>query len=346
MLEFARCAFGRVSLSWRPIAGMILVTGATGLLGNQLVRLLVERGERVRALVRPGADPRPLAGLAVEAVAGDVRDADSVNRACEGASAVIHAAAMVRIGWTGLETMREVNVSGTRHVARAARRSGARLVHVSTVDALGLGSRANPADESTPQGGKPPCPYVVTKTEAEAAVREEAGRGLDAVVVNPGFLLGPRDWKPSSGRMLLEVGKGAPLLAPAGGCSVADARDVGAAILAALERAGGGERFILAGGNVSYLELWRLFAAVAGRRGPVGTFGPVLRWGLGRGGDLVGRLSGEEPLVNSAALAMSSLGHYYSSEKARSELGYRNRPLEETVAEAWRWFSDQGDLVE
>lgn len=324
---------------------MILVTGATGFLGNHLVRLLVDRGERVRVLVRPGADPRPLTGLDVEVVEGDVCDVDSANRACDGATRVIHAAAMVRIGWAGLEAMREVNVTGTHLIAQAARRTGARLIHVSSVDALGLGSPGSPADEATPRGGKIPCPYVVTKIEAESVVGEEIDRGLDAVVVNPGFLLGPRDWKPSSGRMLVEVGSGAPLLAPAGGCSVADVRDVSAAILNALDRVEVRGPFILAGENVSYLELWRLFAKVSGRRGPVGKLGPVLRWGLGRGGDLFGRLTGEEPVINSAALAMSSLGHYYSSAKARSELEYRNRPLEETVVEAWQWFSDHGYLA-
>lgn len=324
---------------------MILVTGATGFLGNHLVRRLVDRGERVRVLIRTGSDPRPLRRLAVEAVEGDLCDFGSVNRACAGVTGVIHAAAMVRIGWTGLEAMREVNVAGTRLVAQAARKAGARLIHVSSVDALGLGSPGSPADEATPHGGKTPCPYVVTKIEAELVVGEEINRGLDAVVVNPGFLLGPGDWKPSSGRMLVEVGRTAPLLAPAGGCSVADVRDVSAAILAALDRAARGDRFILAGENVSYLELWRLFAQVAGRRGPVGKLGPLLRWGLGRGGDFFGRLTGEEPVVNSAALAMSSLGHYYSSARARSELEYRNRSLEETVVDAWQWFSDHGYLA-
>lgn len=324
--------------------GMILVTGATGFVGNHLVRLLVDRGERVRVLVRPGADPRPLAGMDVERVNGDLRNAESVNDACAGATRVIHAAAMVRIGWTGLEAMREVNVAGTRLVAQAARRAGARLIHVSSVDALGLGSLDSPADE-TSRGGKTACPYVVTKIEAESVVEEEIARGLDAVVVNPGFLLGPCDWKPSSGCMLVEVGRTGSLLAPAGGCSVADVRDVSAAIMAALDRASGGDRFILAGENVTYLALWRLFAKVAGRRGPFGRLGPLLQWGLGRGGDLFGRIKGEEPVINSAALAMSSLGHYYSSAKARSELEYRNRSLEETVVDAWQWFSDHGYLA-
>jgi dihydroflavonol-4-reductase len=324
---------------------MILVTGGNGFLGNHLVRLLVEKGERVRVLARPGSDLRSLAGFAVQTVEGDVRDPEDMDRLCDGVSGVIHTAAMVWIGWGMLREMREVNVAGTRRVARAARRAGVRMIHVSSVDALGLGTLCKPADETTPAGGKTACSYVVTKTEAETVMEDEILRGLDAVVVNPGFLLGPYDWKPSSGKMLLEVGKRAPLLAPAGGCSVADVRDVSAAILAALNRAKGGDRFILAGENVTYLELWRLFAKVAGRRGPFGRLGPVLRWGLGRGGDLLGRIRGEEPVVNSAALAMSNLGHYYSSAKARSELGYRNRSLEETVVDSWQWFSDHGYLA-
>ena len=99
-------------------------------------------------------------------------------------------------------------MDGSRVVAAAARRAGARLVHVSSVDAIGLRADGLPADEDTPPGGIPECPYVVTKRDAEWVVHDEIARGLDAVIVNPVYMLGPWDWKPSSGRMLLEVGSG------------------------------------------------------------------------------------------------------------------------------------------
>ena len=191
-----------------------LVTGATGLVGDNVVRLLLDRGQQVRVLSRQTADSLPLAGLDVEICRGDICDSAAVRRAVEGASRVVHSAAMVHIGWTGLERQRTVNVEGTRHVAAAARELGARLIHVSTVDTLGRGSRAAPADEETPLGKCVACPYVITKREAERVVLEEVGRGLDAVIVNPAFMLGPWDWKPSSGRMLLAIGRGRGYVAP------------------------------------------------------------------------------------------------------------------------------------
>ncbi len=320
----------------------ILVTGATGFVGNNVARQLVERGRAVRVLVREGSDPRPLEGLEVEIVHGDVCDAESVRRACGGVSAVIHSAAVVQIGWTGMERQRSVNVEGSRNVAKAALEAGARMVHVSSVDALGIGAPDNPADEESPREGKVPCPYVVTKRQAEEAVREVVEQGLHAAIVNPGFMFGPFDWKPSSGRMLLEVaGRFTPISA-SGGCSLCDARDVADGIIAAVDKGQSGRNYILAGHNLRYLDLWRMIAEVSGGSAPwfrVRTPGRVIGswWG-----DLKTKLIGRESDFNSAAIRMSSLNHYYSSERAKTELRYRIRSAKETVEDAWRWFVDNG----
>jgi dihydroflavonol-4-reductase len=321
-----------------------LVTGATGLVGNNVVRLLVDLNQSVRVVVRAGSDPRPLDRLEVEIVEGDIRDESAVQRACAGVDRIVHAAAHVHIGWSGLEQQRAINVTGTRIVAEAARTSGARLLYVSSVDALGLCEPPQAADESTPRCGKTPCPYVLTKREAEEALRAVMDRGLEAVIVNPGFMIGPWDWKPSSGRMLLEVGKRYAPLAPTGGCSICDVRDVAAGIVAAMERGKTGQNYILAGQNLPFLDIWRLFSHIAGNRAPFGRLGPVLRFVTGKAGDLWGRCSGQEPHINSAALAMSSLCHFYNSDRARTELDYGNRPLEVSVRDAWDWFKKYGYL--
>lgn len=319
-----------------------LVTGATGLVGNNVVRLLLERGERVRVLVRAASAARPLEDLAVELAQGDVRDERAVRAAVEGVSRVVHSAAQVQIGWTGLASQREINVEGTRHVAAATRDVGAKLVHVSSVDALGIGAEDKPADEETPAVGKVPCSYVISKKEAETAVMEHVARGLHATIVNPGFMLGPWDWKPSSGRMLLEVAKRFTPIAPRGGCSVCDVRDVAGGILAALDQGLPGRRYILAGHNIRYLELWKLFARVTGSRPPFGRGGPLLLLAAGACGDLTTKLTSREPDINSAAVRMGNQFHYYSSVRAEQELGYRNRPLEATVSDAWQWFQTHG----
>jgi dihydroflavonol-4-reductase len=280
--------------------------------------------------------------LEVEVVTGDVCDAESVRRAMAGISRVVHSAAQVHIGWTGLESQRAINVEGTRNVATAARVANAKMVHVSSVDALGVGSPDLPADEESPREGKVPCSYVITKRESEQVFLDEVGRGLEGVVVNPGFMFGPWDWKPSSGRMLLEVARRFTPFAPKGGGSVCDVRDVAAGILAALERGAAGRNYILGGENLSYLDLWKRISSATGGSAPICRAGPLMRIIAGRGGDLVGKITGREPVVNSAAVGMSDLYHYYSSARAQEELGYVVRPLEESIADAWRWFQAEG----
>ena len=319
-----------------------LVTGATGLVGNNVVRLLRDAGESVRVLVRGTSDPRPLAGLQVEIVTGDVCDVESVRRAMVGVSRVVHAAAQVHVGWTRMESLRAINVAGTRNVATAARVANAKMVHVSSVDTLGVGSPELAADEESPREGKVPCSYVVTKRESEGAFLEEVSRGLEGSVVNPGFMFGPWDWKPSSGRMLLEVARRFTPFAPKGGCSVCDVRDVAAGILAALQRGDPGRRYILGGENLTYLDLWKRISRITGGTAPVCRAGPLMRIIAGRGGDLVGSLTGREPDVNSASVGMSDLYHYYSIARAQQELGYVARPLEESIADAWNWFQAEG----
>jgi dihydroflavonol-4-reductase len=319
-----------------------LVTGATGLVGNNVVRLLRDAGETVRVLVRKTSDPRPLAGLEVEVATGDVCDAESVRQAMAGISRVVHSAAQVHIGWTGLESQRAINVEGTRNVATAARVANAKMVHVSSVDALGVGSAELPGDEESPREGKVLCSYVLSKRESEQVFLDEVGRGLEGIVVNPGLMFGPWDWKPSSGRMLLEVARRFTPFAPKGGCSVCDVRDVAAGILAALHRGAIGRQYILGGENVTYLDLWKRISSLTGGTPPICRAGPLMRIIAGRGGDLIGKLTGREPDVNSAAVGMSDLYHYYSIARAQTELGYTVRPLDESITDAWRWFQAEG----
>lgn len=317
-----------------------VVTGATGLVGNNVVRLLVRRGSSVRAVVRSAG--RSLDGLHMQVATAGLSDDHALERAIDGASVVVHSAAMVHCGWRHFDDMHAANVEGSRRVARAARRAGARLVHVSSVDAIGLTSDGSPADEETPPGGMPECPYVVTKREAERAVLAEVEHGLDAVIVNPVYMIGPWDWKPSSGRMLLEVGAGKGLFAPPGANDFVDVRDVAAGILAAAERGISGRRYILGGHALSYLDAWRIFARAAGRMQPLGVAPQAAVRVAGWVGDLASLFARRELPVNSAAATMSMLPHNFSSARAIAELGYSFRPFETTVADAWGWFVDHG----
>lgn len=318
----------------------ILVTGATGLLGNNVVRELLARQLRPRVLVRKTSDSLPLKGLDVELFEGDIRDPVSVRAACQGIDAVVHAAAHVKIGWSNPEIYHAINVQGTENVAAAVHQQAARMVHVSTVNTLGVAAAGQVADEESSNRPIVPCPYVESKRTAEKKVLELVQQGLDAVIVQPGYMLGPWDWKPSSGAMLLEVARRFTPLAPRGGMSLCDVRDVAQGVLAAIERGTSGRNYILAGHNMTYLECWRLFSRITGSRPPWMRTGYLAIAVVGRFSDLLTRITGKEGDLNSAATRLSSMFHYFSSDRARNELGYQVREVETLVRDAWEWFCE------
>lgn len=321
----------------------VLLTGATGFLGNNLLRLLIAEGHQVQVTLRGGTGGRALAGLQFDPVAGDLANVEQLLAEVSDFDVLIHAAALIQIGWSRWEESRQVNVAATERLAEFCRLKRRRMIHVSTVDTLAHAPDGRPRTEEDRAPAKPPISYVRSKREAEQKVLEQVERGLDGIIAHPGFMLGPWDWKPSSGAMLLAIAGGPTPLAPAGGCSAVDVRDVAEGILRAVERGRRGERYILGGENLSYLELWQRMARTVGKRsGPRGKLPNWLAAVAGSVGDLLGKLLRREPQVNSGATAMGQLQHYYSSEKAIAELGYRIGPLDDALEDEWRFLREYG----
>ena len=320
----------------------VLVTGATGFLGNNIVRSLLAQGQHVTVAKRISSDPRTLDGLDVEAVDVDLNDLTQISSIIADVDLVIHSAAMIQLGWSRLSASRTVNVEGTRTVAEASRRHNVRMLHISTVDALAASDGATPVNETQLEPSKPACSYVISKREAEHAFLDQVEKGLDGVILSPGFMVGPNDWRPSSGEMMLALWQQWVPFAPAGGCSVADVRDVAAGVISAMEHGRTGERYILGGENVTYLDLWKRMATVMDRPLPKFALPNWLAHTAGRGGDLAGKFLKEEPQVNSAATAMGQLFHWCDSSKAKKELGYQLQPAETALEDAWRWFQLHG----
>ncbi len=319
----------------------ILVTGATGFLGNHVVRSLLADGHEITAAVRHSSDPRPLSGWRLERLELDLTNINAISRAVNEVDLIIHAAALIHVGWTQLEASRKINVESTRLLATAARRKNIRMVHISSVDTLAAAKPNAIADETHLEPAKPLCSYVVSKREAEQVVLSEIAQGLDGVIVNPGFMVGPADWKPSSGKMMLMLAKQPVLFfAPAGGCCVVDVRDVAAGIVSAIERGRTGERYILGGENLSYLALWQRMAKVMQRRPPVRAMSNTLASVVGRCGDLASRLLRQEFDVNSAATQFGQMFHWYSSQKSQQELGYHINNVDDALSDAWDWFKN------
>ncbi len=320
----------------------VLLTGATGFLGNNLLRLLLAAGHEVQVTLRAGAGGRALEGLQFEPVTGDLSNVDQLLAEADDFDLLIHSAAMIQIGWTKLSESRQVNVVATERLAEYCRLTNRRMIHVSTVDTLAHAPDGRPRTEAEREPAKPAISYVTSKREAEQKMLQQIEMGLDGMIVHPGFMLGPWDWKPSSGAMLLAIAGGPTPLAPAGGCSAVDVRDVAEGILKVAEHGSPGERYILGGENVSYLELWQRMARVIGKRGPQGKLPDWLARVAGLAGDWGGKLLAREPQVNSGATAMGQLQHYYDSQKAITELGYRIGSLDEAIADEWRFLQEFG----
>lgn len=322
----------------------ILITGTTGLLGGNLVRVMAGRdyGE-IRVLVREKSNRAALEGLDVELIYGDLRDPDSITKALKGCSQLIHCAASVSQWRPNLAMMRKVNIEGTKNILEAALEEGVeRALYVSTVDTLGLSSIERPADETREHESMAAFrnPYVDTKYEAEQRALEIGKKGLDLVIVKPTYMIGEYDVKPTSGQMVIEVAKGRAIGYPGGGNNFVDVLDVVEGILLALEKGASGESYILANqdGNLTYREMFTLIAKVVGARPPLFKIPYPLAVGAGHAFDLAGKILGFEPDVNSVTAKMGYAPHYFTPQKAIQELAIPQSPIEEAVKRSYMWF--------
>ncbi len=327
----------------------VVVTGATGHIGTNLVRTLVERGEQVRVLVRDRT--APLAGLPVEQVRGDLSDRASLERALAGAQIVYHLAAKISIVGDRDGKVRATNVDGTRNVALAAVAAGVRrMVHCSSVHAFNLYTpdrRKGHVDEKWPRVPDLPPHFAYDRSKAagERALREVMAEGLDAVIVHPSGVVGPHDHGPSRmGQVLLDLyHRKLPSLI-AGGFDFVDVRDVVAGLLAAAERGQSGENYLLTGHFITVPELADIAAQITGIRPPRLT-SPIWLAKLGVPAMAVlGRLTKKEPLYTFESLAVLATECRFDPSKAIRDLGYRARPTFETVRDTYAWFETAGAL--
>lgn len=303
----------------------ILVTGATGFLGSHVCRELIRCGYRVTALRRSSSNPEILNGLNLEFRTGDLLDANSLVQAIKGNDAVVHAAADIRYSSENPDLQQRINVAGTRDLAAACRQAGLRrLVHVSSVAAIGIPPRGVIADENFPfnlEGSH--LRYHISKKRAEERVIEEFARGLDVVIVNPSSVFGPHGAIFRGGDMVYKVRRHKVVPYFAGGICAVHVNDVATGIRLALERGAGGERYILGGENLTYQELARRSAAAFGlKRG----FVPI--WPA-----VTAAASVVIPSFSYARHFAGSRAQFYSSAKAEGVLGYKPRSFSEILDE-------------
>nr|VFK49790.1 MAG: dihydroflavonol-4-reductase [Candidatus Kentron sp. TC] len=320
-----------------------LVTGATGFVGSAVARCLLDAGHHVRVMARPQSVLTNIRDLEVEIVRGDLLRPETFDGALEGCDTLFHVAADYRLWARDKETLYRTNAVGAWRLLQAAGAAGvSKIVYTSSVATLGIEGDGRPGDEDTPVGLENMIGhYKRSKYLAEDAVRRLVHEhDLPIIIVNPSTPIGPRDIKPTpSGRVVLDAACGRMPAFVDTGLNIAHVDDVATGHLLALRRGRIGERYILGGEDMTLREILTVIAEITGRPAPrikiphdvgllIAYLSEAWAW-LSRGA---------EPRATVDGVRMSRKLMYFTSDKARRELGYSPRPAREALADAVEWF--------
>lgn len=320
---------------------MNLVTGATGHIGNVLVRNLLAHGQKVRAMLMPGEDASPLEGLDVEKVEADVLDFQSLLNAFRDVDVVYHLAGIITIMPGQNPQVHSVNVIGTRNVIQAARLSQARrLVYTSSIHALSRIPHGITIDEKVPFDPQHAISaYDYSKAQASLEVLKAVQEGMDAVIACPTGVIGPYDYRGSElGQLILDCVKRKPMFYVDGAYDFVDVRDVAQGLTLVSEKGRTGESYILSGERLSVLGMLRTVQGAIGSRLPTLKVPMRLARFAAHFTPLYYRLTRTKPRFTPYSLETITSNSVISHAKAQQELGYAPRPLSETLADTARWF--------
>jgi dihydroflavonol-4-reductase len=327
----------------------ILITGASGFIGSAVARALLSAGYSVRALVRTSSPRQHLIGLDLEFHPGDLRDPLSIQPAIRGVRYVFHVAADYRLGRRYRAEIFATNVEGTRLLMQEALRAGVeRIVYTSSVATLALPPDGSPADESASASQAQAIgAYKQSKIAAERLVSAMvAEQALPAVIVNPTAPIGPGDVRPTpTGRIIVEAAQGRIPAFVETGLNLVHVDDVAAGHLAALRAGKLGERYILGGQDVCFATMLADIAHLVGRSPPRVRLPHWAVLPVAFVAEAMARITNREPFATVEGVRMSKHRMFFTSAKAQHELNYRARPYHEGLADAVRWFRDNGYLA-
>jgi dihydroflavonol-4-reductase len=324
---------------------LTVVTGASGHVGANLVRELLAQKRKVRCLVRE--DTRALKGLKVEMLKGDVRDPESIMNLLKGADIVFHCAAKISIVGSQNGLVEETNIQGVKNVVEACLKNRIkRLVHVSSIHAFNNKPKNEVIDENRPLTLEDHhLSYDKSKAKGQMAVLEGVKRGLNAVIVNPGGIIGPNDFKLSRmGSVILDLYHGRLPALVDSGYNWVDVRDVVSGILAAEKKGRKGESYLLTGHWGHMIELGSLITKLTGKKTPKMMTPVWLAHLVSYFSLAAGRLQNEIPKFTPEAMKSIKKHRFISHQKATDELGYNHRPFEETLRDTLAWFDKMGML--
>lgn len=316
------------------------ITGATGFVGANLARLLLERGYGVRALVRPESRRDNLRGLGIETVEGDLCD-PSLALLMQGCEVVFHVAAHYSLWQSDREQLHCSNVLGTRNILAAAREAGVeRTVYTSSVAAIGVPKDGRIADETYQSPVENLVgDYKKSKYWAEQEAHDAVRQGQDVVIVNPSTPIGPWDIKPTpTGDIILRFLRRQMPVYLNTGLNLIHVQDVAQGHLLALEKGKTGDRYILGNENVTLQQMLSTLSELTGLPEPKGTIPAWIPLGVAWVDEIILARLGKSPSVPLDGVRMSQQMMFYNATKAKQQLGLPQTPIESALREAVNWF--------
>jgi dihydroflavonol-4-reductase len=323
----------------------ILVTGAAGLLGSNIVRELIANGHHPVCLIRKTTDTNTLEGLDLTYAYGSIENRDDVAAAISGCAAVVHAAAIFAHPQNDQKAFEKINVQGTVNLAEVAIQEGInKFIYISTANTIGTGSKSNPGTEEDPfNSSKLESHYLNTKLKAEEYLQNQVKNNtLNAVIINPSFMIGPYDSKPSSGRMIVYGVKSPVLFVPPGGKNFVHVRDVAQVAVKALSIGKAGDKYLVTGENYSYSEFFELLKAETAQNKLMIKLPKKLFYGAAH---LVESIKGKKAEFNVSNAKVLGRDNYYKGSKAQKTFGYQPTPIKLAIQEALVWFRKKGTIT-
>jgi len=326
----------------------VLITGATGFIGNHVTRLCLEQGDEVRVMVMPGEDRSPLKGMDVEFVEGNLLDPDSLFKAVAGVEKLYHLAALFAIWTKDPDLHYKINVQGAQSMMKAAMQAEVeKIVYTSSIAAIGIPGKAQLATEETPfDSWHFASEYILSKFMSHQLVKGMVADGLPATMVMPGLPFGPGDRAPTpTGTMIIGTLKGKMKNYWDGGVCPVDVRDVAKGHVLAMEKGRIGQSYILANkeANMSNKE----FLSMIGRIGGVDKVASqevsakmMLR--VARIVEFISKLTGKAPMTTYKNTVFALQHCYVDPSKAIEELGLPQTPIETAIADSINWFREHG----